>query len=114
VFLRLELVDSARRPLPRSREESVIGREAPLDLSREFYDTRLAPGATFTMKYARRIDRRGLKLRARVVVEPDHFYTKFFKATIPQAERGRRQLEVALAETRRSAFTIFSKEVPLD
>jgi len=114
VFLRVELVDAHGRGIPRSREEAVIGREATLDLSEELYDTRVAPEATFTMKYAWKLDRPGLRLRARVVVEPDHFYTKFFTAVIPQAQRGRRQIEEALARSRRSAFAIFSKDIPLD
>ena len=91
----------------------MIGREATLDLSRELYDTRLAPKASFAMRYSRTVDRPGLRLRARVVVEPDHFYTRFFEAVIPQAERGKRQLEEALAGTRRSHFTIFSRDLPL-
>ncbi|MFQ5520147.1 MAG: hypothetical protein ACE5FK_02015, partial [Candidatus Methylomirabilia bacterium] len=114
VFLRMELVDAQGATVPASGEEAIIGREVTLDLSQELYDTRLPPTASFTMKYARKIERRGLKLRARVVVEPDHFYTRFFKAVIPPAARGRRQLEEALAATERSAFTIFSEEVGLE
>ncbi|MBI2879011.1 MAG: redoxin family protein, partial [Candidatus Rokubacteria bacterium] len=113
VFVRMELVDAQGQPVPESLEEAVIGREATLDLSRELYDTRLAPKASFAMRYSRKIDRPGLRLRARVVVEPDHFYTRFFEAVIPQAQRGKRQLEEALAETRRSHFTIFSRDLPL-
>ena len=113
VFVRMELVDAQGQPVPESLEEAVIGREATLDLSRELYDTRLAPKASFAMRYSRKIDRPELRLRARVVVEPDHFYTRFFEAVIPQAQRGKRQLEEALAETRRSHFTIFSRDLPL-
>jgi len=113
VFLRMDLVDAQGRPVKGSFKEAVIGRDAPLDLSRELYDARLAPKASFTMKEAWKIDRPGFKLRARVVVEPDHFYTKFFQASIVQAERGKAQLREALRQTRRSSFTIFSREVPL-
>jgi hypothetical protein len=84
-----------------------------LDLSRELYDTRLAPKASFTMKESWKVPRSGLRLRARVLVEPDHSYTRFFQATIPQAERGKSMLREALRQTQRSAFTIFSREVPL-
>ncbi len=113
VFVRLELVDAKGQRVPKSLEEAVIGREATLDLSQELYDTRLAPKASFAMRYSRRVDRPGLRLRARVVVEPDHFYTKFFEATIPQAARGKRQIQDALDRTRRSGFTIFSRDLPL-
>lgn len=113
VFLRMDLVDAQGRPVARSLREAVIGRDAPLDLSQELYDTRLAPKASFTMKESWKIDRPGLKLRTRVVVEPDHFYTRFFQATMPQAERGKARLREALRETRQSSFTIFFREVPL-
>lgn len=113
VFLRMDLVDAQGRPVTGSLREAVIGRDATPDLSRELYDTRLAPKASFTMKESWTADRPGLRLRARVVVEPDHFYTKFFTATIPQAERGKAQLQGALRETRRSSFRIFAREVPL-
>ena len=113
VFLRLDLVDAGGRPVKGSPREAVIGRDAPLDLSKELYDTRLAPKASFMMKHSWTVDRPGLKLRARVVVEPDHFYTKFFQATIPQAARGKAQLREALRQTQRSSFTIFSREVPV-
>lgn len=113
VFLSMDLVDAERRSVQGTLREAVLGRDVPLDLSRELYDTRLAPKASFTMKESWRVDRPGLRLRARVVVEPDHFYARFFEASVRQAERGKAQLREALREARRSPFTIFSREVPL-
>ncbi len=113
VLLRMDLVDSQGRQIKGSPREAVIGREAPLDLSRELYDMRLAPKASFTMKESWKVDHPRFMLRARVVVEPDHFYSRFFQAMIPQAEQGKSRLQDALRETRRSSFTIFSREVPL-
>lgn len=113
VFLRMDLVDAERRPVQGTLREAVLGRDVPLDLSRELYDTRLAPKASFTMKESWSVDRPGLRLRARVVVEPDHFYTRFFEASVRQAGRGKAQLREALRQTRQSSFTIFSREVPL-
>ncbi len=113
VFLLMDLVDDRGQQVAGSLRRAVIGREAPLDLSREIYDTRLPPEASFRMKESWNKLTPRLQLRARVVVEPDHFYTKFFQATIPTAERGRSQLEEALRQTQRSAFTIFSREVSL-
>jgi thiol-disulfide isomerase/thioredoxin len=113
VFVRMDLVDAQGRPVKGSRREAVIGRDAALDLSQELYDTRLTPKASFTMKESWAVDRPGLRLRADVVAEPDHFYTKFFRAAIPQAGRGKAQLQKALRETKRSSFRIFAREVPL-
>jgi thiol-disulfide isomerase/thioredoxin len=113
VLLRMDLADAEGRPAKGTLREAVIGRDAPLDLSRELYDTRLAPEASFTMKESWKVDRPGLRLRARVVVEPDHFYTRFFEASVLQAERGKAELRAALRQTRQSSFTIFSREVAL-
>jgi Cytochrome c554 and c-prime len=113
VFLLMDLVDEHGRQVAGSLRQAVIGREAPLDLSHEVYDTRLPPQASFSMKETWGTLIPGRRLRARVVVEPDHFYTKFFQAEIPGAERGRAQLEEALRHTQQSAFTIFSRETSL-
>lgn len=113
VFLRMELVDDRGQQVAGSLRQKVIGREVPLDLSREVYDTRLPPHTSLSMKESWATVLRGLRLRAQVLVEPDHFYTQFFQATIPDAELGRGQLEEALRQTQRSAFMIFSREVSL-
>ena len=85
-----------------------------LDLSRERADTRLLPGAKAVLEYRRRVDRPGLRARVSVVVYPDAFYIDFFESLLAQgAGRGEAQIREALAETRRSAFTIFERELPL-
>jgi hypothetical protein len=113
VFLNMELMDVAGHPIKDSLRQAVIGREVPLDLSREVYDTRLPPQQSFRMQESWNDVRPGLRLRAQVVVEPDHFYTRFFQATIPYSQDGRKQLEEALRQTQRSSFTIFVREVLL-
>lgn len=115
VVARVELLDGGGQPLPGSVQEAVIGREVTLDLSQEVYDTRIPPKGTYTLKYARTIDRKGLRLSARVVVYPDHFYTRFFEEVLKgdQFPKGRKLLQEALEQTRRSPFTIFEKEIPL-
>ena len=53
-------------------------------------------------------------MRLRVVVYPDAFYTGFFESLLAQgAGRGEALIREALAETRRSPFTIFEREIPL-
>ncbi|MFN3476846.1 MAG: multiheme c-type cytochrome [Candidatus Methylomirabilales bacterium] len=113
VFIRAELIDPTGHPVPESVQEEVIGREVTLDLSREISDTRIPPKGTYTFKYAKKIDRRNLRLKVSVVVFPDYFYTRFFEAVLSgdQFVKGRKLLEEALEETRRSPFTIFEKEV---
>ena len=114
VVLSAELVDQAGEVIAGSREERVIARDVTLDLSRERADTRLLPGAKAVLEYRRRVDRAGLRARVSVVVYPDAFYTDFFESLLAQgAGRGEKQIRDALAETRRSPFTVFEQELPL-
>jgi hypothetical protein len=114
VLVRAELVDSRGQPVAGSAEERVIARRVPLDLSREIADTRIPPGGRFTLVYARRLERTGLKLRVTVRVLPDEFYTRFFEALLAAgAGEGEAQITEALETTRRSAYTLYEKELPL-
>jgi hypothetical protein len=114
VILRGELLDADSGVVAGSREELVIAREVSLDLERELFDTRLAPGERATLRYRRRLDASGRRLRLSVVVEPDAFYTRFFETLLAQgAGRGTPQIREALEATRRSPFVVFAQEVPL-
>jgi hypothetical protein len=108
VVLRAELVDVAGRALAGTREERRIAREVTLDLTRELADTRLAPSERAELAYARRLEGAAVAARLSVVVFPDAFYTGFFEALLRQgAGRGADDIRTALAESRRSAFTVF-------
>ncbi len=114
VVVRAELVDAAGQPLPRSAEERAIGRDVPVDLSREIADTRIPPGGRFALKYTRRLERGGLSLRVTVTVFPDHFYTGFFESLLASgAGAGRAQIQEALEASRRSSFVLFTRVTPL-
>jgi len=115
VVIRFALVDKDGKPLKNTQKEAVIGREVPLDLSRELFDTRIPPGKTVAINYGPRVRQAGLTLRATVTVYPDNFYTKFFQANLTggQALKGRALLEQALKRTQESPFVIFKQEVPL-
>lgn len=114
VVVRAALVDAAGRELPASVEERVIAREVALDLSRELFDTRIPAGGQFNMRYQRRLDGVGLRLRVVATVYPDHFYTRFFESLLTGgAGRGERDIRQALERTRRSAFELYRREVPL-
>jgi hypothetical protein len=114
VLVRAQLLDAVGEPVPGSLEERSIGREVPLDLSREIADTRIPAGGRFTLDYARQLDRPGLRLRVSVTVFPDHFYTGFFESLLDSgAGDGEAQIREALDATRRSAFVIFDRDVPL-
>ncbi len=115
VVARLELRDAQGRPVPGSREERAIGREVSPDLSRELADTRVAPGASFVFRYRRPLHAPGWRLKVTVTVSPDHFYTGFFESLLAQgAGKGTGLIREALAATRRSAFVLYEKALPLD
>jgi hypothetical protein len=56
----------------------------------------------------------GLKLRVTVTVRPDEFYTRFFEALLAAGSgEGEAEIREALEATRRSAYTLYVKELPL-
>ena len=115
VVLRGEQLDGDGAVVAGTRRELVIGREVALDLSRELQDTRLAPGASMRLAYRAPRDGRARRLRLRVVVEPDAFYTRFFEALLEQgAGRGEAQLREALAGARRTPYVLFERTLALD
>ncbi len=114
VVVRAVLVDAAGRELPASAEERVIAREVALDLSRELFDTRIPAGGQFSMRYQRRLDGVGVRLRVVAIVYPDHFYTRFLESLLTTgAGRGERDIREALEGTRHSAFELYRREIPL-
>jgi hypothetical protein len=114
VRIRALLVGPDGEPVAGTTREGVIGRQVPLDLSRELADTRIPPGGRFVLRYDHALDRPGLTLRVTVTVYPDHFYTGFFAALL-ETGAGAREVEIraALDATRRSPFEIFARDVPL-
>jgi Cytochrome c554 and c-prime len=114
VVVRAVLVGPDAQPIADAAAEGVIGRQVPLDLSREIADTRIPPGGRFVLRYDRVLDRAGLTLRVTVTVHPDHFYTGFFAALLEMgAGAGEAEIREALEATRRSRFEIFAREVRL-
>jgi hypothetical protein len=112
VILRGELIGADGEVVAASRRETVISREVELDLSREFSDTRLAPGQSARLRFAGRADAEGMRVRLGVIVEPDAFYTRFFETLLAQgAGRGEGQIREALEATRRSPFVVFRREL---
>lgn len=102
--------DAAGHVISGTRREYVIARQVPLDLSREIADTRLAPGASAALNYALPRRRGATKLLYRVTVEPDAYYTGFYRALISAgAGKGEAMLRQALAESLTSNYTLFEE-----
>ncbi len=106
--------DGAWRTIDGTRREYVIARQVPLDLSREIADTRLAPGARAVLDYSLPRQRGAIKLLYRVTVEPDAFYTDFYRALIAaDAGTGEALIRRALAESLASRYTLFEERRPI-
>jgi hypothetical protein len=54
VVVRFEFLGKDGQSVSDTQKEAVIGRNVPLDLSRELSDTRIPAGETFTIKYSQR------------------------------------------------------------
>jgi hypothetical protein len=114
LVVRVVLVDMHGQELRASAEERYIGRAVSVDLAREHSDTRIPAGGRFTLEYRRRLERiTGVRLRAVVRVEPDHFYTGFFESLLNSAGQGAGELRAALDASRRSAFELYRRDLLL-
>jgi hypothetical protein len=115
VVVRFELVDEKGRGLEGSFQEERIGREVTLDLSQELFDTRIPPGKSHSVSYARTISQSGLRLKASIVVSPDDFYIRFFEAKLQETKTRKAMdlLHEALGAARKSPFILFEEEVVL-
>lgn len=116
VFVVGQLVDQLGKPVADSYSEAIIGRDVPLDLSKELYDTRIAPGDFKSIIYAQTITKTKLKLKISVTVYPDHFYARFYKSILDNnsAGKGRALIEQAYKAASNSQFSIYEKLLPLN
>jgi hypothetical protein len=114
VVVRMAFVDLHGRELRGSAEEYYIGRDVSVDLTHERSDTRIPAGGRFTVEYRRRLEQTtGVRLRAAVRVEPDHFYTGFFESLLNSAGEESHEIAAALDASRRSAFELYRRDIPL-
>lgn len=115
VLLQAHLLDAQGKAVADTGQQMVIGRDVTLNLSQELYDTRIPPNASRSFTYAQRVPDAAVTLRVRVVVQPDHFYQRFFEAILANGNtgQGRARLEEALRRIRASSFTVFEQKRPL-
>ncbi|MDQ7016215.1 MAG: multiheme c-type cytochrome [Gammaproteobacteria bacterium] len=92
-----------------------IGWKLELDLSGEQYDTRLAPDEELKIDYAQARDPNAVSLLLKVVVEPDAFYSRFYRSLLENgyAKKGKQQIEQALRESEASVYILFERRLAL-
>lgn len=115
VFIRAYLLDNNGKVLETTVQEAIIGREVDLGLTEELYDTRIPPGDSLSVLYKEQLPQDGLSMKVEIVVEPDHFYERFYESVLEGNDKGpgRELLEQALEDTRDSAFDIYKQVFPL-
>ena len=91
-------------------QQFVIGRSVTLDLTEERSDTRLAPDEKKSFDYRAPVNPKAAQLVFRVRVEPDAFYTAFYRSLLKdkQAGKGEILLRQALRDSLASQFTIYT------
>lgn len=112
VFVRGYLLDKNGQVIEDTRLEAGIGREVSMDLTEEIYDTRIPPHETSTIVYSQSLNSEVAAFKVEVIVEPDHFYERFFTSMLSGSVDGesREMMRDALLDTQNSAFSIFEKE----
>ncbi len=110
-----EQIDERGSPVANTRQQMIIGREVTLNLSREIFDTRIPPGQSALFSYQLAAAENATRLRIRVVVEPDYFYERFFRAMLDRkrAGEGRELIQQAWENARGSPYTLFEKMIRL-
>ncbi|MCC7527322.1 MAG: hypothetical protein IT342_02295, partial [Candidatus Melainabacteria bacterium] len=115
VFLKMELLTKDKVPIAGTLRQAIIGRDIDIDVSKEYFDTRLPPGQSRVLEaiFQARSD---CQLHAWVEVHPDDEYEYVHESWLKDTDlspRQRQLKEIALARTRNSWFRIFDRTVDL-
>jgi len=94
-------------------KEDFIGRMVTLDLARELYDTRIAPGKDFEFNYETDENLlEGNNMMLEVTVYPDMFYNGFYRSLLRNGNYSDKSaIEKALKTTEESVYVLFRKVV---
>ncbi|MBI3583704.1 MAG: hypothetical protein HY096_07125 [Nitrospinae bacterium] len=106
------MLDNKGKLIPSSMKESFIGRKVSLDLTQEFFDTRIAPQKSFEFDYNQAF-LNGNRLIFKVWVYPDKFYNEFFENMLKGDNIGikNNELEEAWKNSSESSYLLWKKEI---
>lgn len=101
--------DARGERLKGTLREYVVARQVELDLSKELADTRIAPDEQAVFDYRAPLKARAAALVFRVRVEPDAFYTHFYRSWLEgnPAGKGSGLIKQALEDSLASHFTFY-------
>jgi len=115
VFVRGKLFTEMGEQIESSLQEYIIGWES-YDLSVEAYDTRLSPGQQIQISYQYPLSDNSTRLQIEVVVDPDHWYRRFYQSILngDVSDESRKILNDALDLSQHSSFSIFNQDFNLN
>lgn len=118
VFLRAAFLDGEGNVIKSGGfEEKILQRRLDMSVSPwgEVFDTRILPGDSEKLTLSRRVPQGAHALFMWVWVEPDHFYTGFFRNRLRRGSDfpGADSLQQALDESIRRRYTLFSRTIPI-
>lgn len=107
--------NSAGAVLPGTLKQYVIGRQVKLNLSEEIADTRLAPDQEWGFDYRVPLNPQARTLVLQVRVEPDAFYTEFYRSLLDSksAGNGERMIREAFNNSIASVYTLYQIRQPV-
>jgi len=110
------LADGSGRAINGTEKTAYIGRRLALDLSQEFFDTRIAPQRSFVLDYPLRKTGGARKAVFEATVYPDEFYTRFYEyfLTREMSAKKKARLRAAYKKSLESAYRLFRKETSID
>ncbi|MBE9505015.1 MAG: hypothetical protein IME96_12655 [Proteobacteria bacterium] len=112
ITLRGAVLDESGEEIQRTVDEDQLGWGVTLDLTEEYYDSRIPPGGEYRADFDWVPVERGKKIRIIIQVFPDDFYTRFFKALLEAPPDGidLAMIRIAYEESKKSAYTLFTRE----
>ena len=81
----------------------------------EEFDTRVLPGATASLEFSKQVPKGADSLYLWVWVEPDNFYTGFYRSYLKRGTDfpGAKKLSRALKDSLNSPYLLFSRTIPV-
>ena len=107
--------DKNGKPFEHTLRQVIIERHLSLDLTTEFFDTRLAPEQTAVLNYRVPLELQATSLVLAIKVAPDAFYTRLYQTLLEQGstDKGTILIQQALAKSIASTFTLYQYVIPL-
>jgi hypothetical protein len=109
VIVQISQADSAGKILPGTSKRAIIGRGVNLEITKELFDTRIAPDEARRFAYDEPLHPQAIQLHYKITVEPDAFYAKFYRANLsdPDFRKGRTAIQQALRNSEKTPYLLF-------